>query len=249
VLDRLFSAYAQLSDPLFDDKYSADQAIIKATLLTKPGSKRLTVVFPPWHLPDWYSNRLISKLSSAKSSVLIYDFNQDILEDDILGVKSSFEFIALSVTEDVRALVKLYDFSEINLLGISLGGVALCITAEKLDNFNKVILVAPGNDLANAFWYGLRTRRLRNILADHGHQLKELQNEWSELAPENHVECLSDHPVRIILARKDKFIPYSNGKKLLDKLSSLDPNVSYITRPFGHLLTVFLYLIGPEVDN
>jgi hypothetical protein len=238
MLDELSAIKDQLHKPTFDDKYSADQAIISAEFIARPAAKILTVVFPPWHIPEWFLKRLQKKLLAQDSSVLIYYFNPQILDDDPIKVKNSFEYVALAIAEDVRELQDQKQLTQVNLLGISLGNVALAITAEKLDEFNKIYMVVPGNDLAASLWSGLRTRRLRAVLKQEGYKLDELQKEWQDLAPEAHIDRFKNHTVHIVLARHDKFIPFSYGKKLLDELSAINPKVTYTIRPFGHFMTI-----------
>jgi len=242
MLDAISAIESQLKKPEFDSKYSADQAITSVQFSEISDTSLLTVVFPAWHMPAKLTARLQQQLMRQGSSVLMYNFNPLILEDDIIKVKSSFEFIALAVAEDVSALVSHYHFKTVNLLGISVGGVALCIVAEKLPKFHSVTMLAPGNDLAAALWAGWRTRRLRNSIRARGYRLADLEKEWADLAPQNHIQTLKTHPVQIILARKDHFIPYSLGRELYKELKSVNPNTTCTTSRFGHVATILRYV-------
>lgn len=241
MLDEISAIKDQLHKPVFDDKYGADQAIVSATFVPHLNSKRLTVVFPPWHFPEWLAKKVVSKIVKSGSNVLVYQFNSGILDDDIITVKNSFEYIALAISEDVKALRALHGLHWPNLLGFSLGNVALAITTEKLERFNHVTMIVPGSELAGPFWNNWRTRRLRNVIRSEGYKLEDIQKEWIDMAPATHANKFNGHPIHIVLAKKDKFIPYSYGKRLVDELSELNPKLTFTTRPFGHLLTILSY--------
>ncbi|HEY1835635.1 MAG TPA: hypothetical protein VGG13_02325 [Candidatus Saccharimonadales bacterium] len=183
MLDAIYAAVGQLHKPVFDTKYSGDQAITRATFAEAKNSSKLTVIFPPWHVPSRFTTQLERRLVRQGSNVLVYNFNPLILERDIIKVKNSFEYIALAVSEDIATLVARKHIQTIDLLSLSLGGIALCVAAEKLPHFDSVTMVCTGNDLAAAFWAGWRTRRLRNIIKNEGYKLTDLQKEWADLAP------------------------------------------------------------------
>ena len=241
MLDVIYAAADQLHKPAFDTKYSGDQAITGATLAEAKNSSKLTVIFPPWHVPSRFIVQLERRLVRQGSNVLVYNFNPLILNGDVIKVKNSFEYIALAISEDIAALAARKRIQTMDLLGFSVGNVALCITAEKLDRFDIVTMVVPGNDLAGAFWVGWRTRRLRNVIKNEGYKLAELQKEWADLAPESHLETLKNHPVHIVLAKKDHFIPYNFGKKLYDELRKVNPETVCTTTRLGHVATILRY--------
>lgn len=241
MLDAFYALEEQVKPPEFDSSYTADQAIIGMQFVHAPHSDELTIVFPPWHTPQWFSRHIKQQLLDKRSNALIYEFNPLLLNKDIIKVKKSFEYIALHIPEDVRQIQNHQPIRAINLLGLSIGSVALCITAEKLPRFDNVTLVAPGNDLAVSMWDGWRTRRLRNSLKAEGYKLTELQREWDDLAPQAHVETLKGHTVHIVLAKQDRFIPFQYGKDLFDKLHQLNPGTTCNISPFGHIATILRY--------
>lgn len=241
MIDEISSVKDQIKAPEFDKRYKADEAIVRAELTLLPNSKHLTVVFPPWHIPEWFLKHLKKRLLAKGSGVLIYNFNPQILDDDVVKVKNSFEYIALSISTDLAELKAKGRIDQVDLLGLSLGNVALAITAEKLADFQKVLMIAPGSDLAGSLWHGWRTIRLRRTLEKEGYKLEDLKTEWDDLAPDRHVQTLRGHNLHIVLAKNDRFIPYEYGKQLLDELLAIDPKVTYSQRPFGHLATILSY--------
>jgi len=245
MLDDILVISGQLHRPIFDDKYAADQAITKATLLHNK-SKKLVVVFLPWHMPVWYENHLKTMLAALNQSVLIYHFNESIIADEPQSVISSFEFIALSIASDINELRALYNFTHIDLLGISLGNVALCITAEKLEHFNRVIMIVPGDSLASSLWAGWRTRRLRKKFERAGVTLERLQSEWAILAPSSHINAIRGHKIEIILAKRDRFIPYPLGRRLVSDFVAAHAKVVFVESPFGHAATILSYHPEPN---
>jgi len=241
MLDGFVALAGQLHRPVFDDKYTADQAIVRATLLEVHKSRKLVVVFLPWHLPEWYAQHLQVSLTLLKNNVLTYYFNSSIIEANTPTVISSYEFIALSIASDIERLRQEKHYAAVDLLGISSGNVSLGITAEKLPHFNKVIMVVPGDSLTDSLWTGWRTRRLRNAYKRQGISLLELQKEWDILAPRSHIEALKGHDIRIILAAKDHFIPHMYGKLLVNELKAAHTRVTFTDKPFGHVATILSY--------
>ena len=244
MLDALYGIEGQWHRPEFDIKYSGDQAIQSVMLNKTPDSATLTVVFPPWHTSALFSRRLLRHFSQYDSHVLIYHFNLLLLDSDTLNVKSSFEYIALSIAQDIGTLADQLVIQTVDLVGVSVGNVALCITAEKLKNFNHVTMIVPGNNLAASLWAGWRTRRLRNTIRAEGYKLVELEKEWADLAPDARLQMLRRHPVDIILARKDRFIPYRFGKQLYEEVHELNPQTTCMTTNMGHVATIWQYLRG-----
>jgi len=241
MLDDILVVSGQVHRPIFDNKYSPDQAITKASFLDKQ-TRKLVVVFLPWHVPEWYAKKLQQKLACLRQASLIYYFNESIIATNTESVVSSFEYIALSIASDVNELSHRYGYTHIDLLGISLGNVAMCITAEKLKHFNKVIMLVPGDSLADPLWFGWRTRRLRHKLQRSGTTLTRLQKQWDILAPSSHVSTLRGHGVHIILAKRDRFIPYDFGRQLVRDLLAAHASVTFTESPFGHIATILAYL-------
>ncbi|MFI5275468.1 MAG: hypothetical protein ACHQT5_01460 [Candidatus Saccharimonadales bacterium] len=243
MLDAFYAIEKQIHPPVLDTAYTSDQAIVSVDFVHVPNSDTMTIVFPPWHAPEWFTRHLKQQLVGQHSNALIYAFNPMILSQNVMSVKNSFEFIALSIAEDFKKLHAQKHFRVVNLLGLSIGSVALCITAEKLPHIDSITLVVPGNDLASSMWDGWRTRRLRNTIKTEGYKLAELQNEWDDLAPQAHIETLKSHPVHIVLAKQDHFIPYQYGRELFDALHMLNPMTTCHISPFGHIATILRYTL------
>ena len=243
MLDAFYALEKQLRPPTLDTSYAANQAIVGVDFVYVPHSDILTIVFPPWHAPDWFTRHLKQQLIGQRTNALIYAFNSALLAQNIASVKSSFEFIAHSIATDLKHILQQQPFRVINLLGLSIGNVALCFTAEKLPRFDNVTLVVPGNDLDRSVWDGWRTRRLRNRIKEEGYKLSELQQEWEDLAPQTHIETLKSHQVQIVLAKHDRYVPYQYGKELFDALHLLNPETTCLISPFGHIATILRYTI------
>jgi hypothetical protein len=241
MLDAFFALEEQVKPPEFGSSYTADQAIVGMQYIHVPHSDELTIVFPPWHAPQWFTRHIKQQLLHERTNALIYDFNPLLLSKDVLKVKNSFEYIAQHIHEDVKKVQASRPIRAINLLGLSIGNVALCFTAETLSKFDHITLVVPENDLALSIWDGWRTRRLRNILKAEGYKLAKLQQEWIDLAPLSHIQTLKNHPVKIILSKDDHLIQHRHGKELFDKLHQLNSETTCHISPFGHIATLLRY--------
>ena len=82
------------------------------------------------------------------------------------------------------------------------------------------MLIVPGYNLAEAFWMGESTQKLKNqMIKEHDITLSELKNHWREISPDYYFKNKSlNTEFSIILSKEDKVIPISNGKKLLKRL-------------------------------
>lgn len=242
MIDALLCYAGQRREPLWATSYRAEQAISGVSYRkASPQSDTLTVVFPPWHAPGWFMQRVQHRLA-RRGDVLSYNFSGDILSDESRQVKDSFEFIADTVSNDVRCLNSEKQVSLVNLLGFSLGNVALSMTAEQLDSFHAITMVVPGTDLLTGLWHGKRTQLVRAGLERKGNTYEQLKAEWSQLAPIAHIDVMRGHPLKLVLAEDDIIIPIEQGSQYVDILQAagLNPEIN-IAKNRGHVSTILHY--------
>jgi hypothetical protein len=78
-------------------------------------------------------------------------------------------------------------------------------------------------------------------LRSEGYKLSELEKEWEDLSPDAHMEILKPHPVHLVLAKHDRFIPYKFGKTFYEELSEVNPRVTCKLSNYGHIATILRY--------
>lgn len=199
-------------------------------------------------LPWWGFRRvesLSAKIVKRGYSFLGYEFPVGILSADYQATRRYFEMIRDMVVEDIRRLQAIHRFSEVNILGMSLGCVHAAMVSEVFP-FDAVTLVVPGHCLAESMWVGIRTQHLKKLFEKQGVTLERLKKEWSALAPEHNIHNLSQASVTVYLSRSDKVIPYCFGKKLVEVMrdQGLYPGVRE-NKYWGHYGTVKRFMRRP----
>ncbi|MCR4311157.1 MAG: alpha/beta hydrolase [Candidatus Taylorbacteria bacterium] len=211
-------------------------------------AKMLCVLIPPWKTTADYYRLMRKRIHSAGYSCLEYKISSSLLSPDYKYTHRAFREVIDKVRVDIEKMVREYAFKKVQVIGVSIG----CIEAAMITNHNplvtKVVLVAPGSNLAESMWYGLKTRNLRSLFEQQGIDLPFLKNEWRDLAPENNFDGFKGKEIEIYLSQCDVNIPYRFGRKLADGMISqgLKPKV-YENKFLGHYLTVLSYLWKGEI--
>ncbi len=227
----------------------SDDYIVRSKWHKKSDSDTLYVIVPPWRgSKDYFKNIRHEILEEKKASIIQYDFSSKILSEDVEGTVKYFHFVADTLSTEINSLVNEYKFKNVVILGISLGAVSASMIAGCNENIKKIILVLPGASLAESLWNGERTQNLRNSLVEKGVTLEQLKKAWQLLAPEEYVEEFKGKEVVIHLSKADKIIPYSLGKRLVDKIRNTGTEVTLIENSFlGHYLTVLKFFLFPKI--
>ncbi|MEK9194669.1 MAG: hypothetical protein AAB884_02555 [Patescibacteria group bacterium] len=210
------------------------------------GSHTLYIIIPPWRGKLDYFQRLRNKIRKEGNSFIEYQFASGILSPDIENTRDLFIKIRNKIVNEIKSLNSQYKFSEIEVIGVSLGCVEALMIANANPYVNKITLVVPGNSLASSVWYGLRTRYIKGIIEAKGTTLDVLEKEWSILAPENNIDSLRGKKINVWLSKNDKVIPYYLGARLVDRMKSmgLNPTVK-INERLGHYGTVLKFYLFP----
>ncbi len=209
---------------------------VKKHFVESPQSRVLSVALPWWGFRDVGS--LGQKIVRSGHSFLGYEFPVGILSADYQATRRYFEMIRDMVVEDIRRLQALHHFSEVNIVGVSLGCVHATMVSEEFP-FDAITLVVPGHCLAESLWYGIRTQNLRKEFQKQGVILEQLKKEWYALAPEHNVHNMNQSSITVYLSQSDKVIPYRCGKKLVEVMrqKGLNPLVRE-NKYWGHYGTV-----------
>ncbi len=212
----------------------------------KGPSRRLYVITPYWNakISDLAMRRLKKRILEAGHSCLIYQFPFGILSDNVHRTDEYFKAIQKEARDDIRDVRKKYRFSEIVVIGMSLGCVNAAMIANKNRNVDRVILVVPGDSLAESLWRGIGTVRLRKQIKKHGIDLDALEKDWKALAPMNNIEGLKGKEIEVHVSRADEIIPYRNGYHLVKDMQKrgLRPRV-FRNKDLGHYLTVSKFIL------
>ena len=120
------------------------------------------------------------------------------------------------------------------MYGQSLGGLFCMIISDKM-KIEKVKLIVPGYNLAEAFWKGESTQTLKNKMVEkYKTTLPELKKIWKEISPDYYFKNKSfNTEFNITLSKLDKLIPISNGKKLIKALKekNIKEHISWTKLP------------------
>lgn len=212
-------------------------------------SNTLKVILPPWGNSEYYITRLlINRLIKKGFSCLSYSFPQELLSANAEVTESKFNAIREKVLADIEDLKRQYGFEEIDLIGVSLGGVSACMIANNSNYFKDLFLIVPGNNLAASLWDGIRTQRLKNSFQNQLLEKPDLMKKWHNLAPANNVYNLNLKNIYVVVSKSDRIIPYDYGKKLSEELKRKYKNVTIKENCcLGHYLTVIKYFLFSDL--
>ena len=234
------------SSGVFDKKLNLED-IIKERFSYVKNSEELFIIFPPWGGRLYYNFFLRRLLIKKGFSVLEYEFPKEILSINWKLTLRYFNFIHKSVKQEVKKLKDRYKFRAVNVVGISLGCVNGCIYANKESLVKNLTLVVPGNSIAEIIWSSVGMQKIKKAFEDKNISLKQLKKYWSSLDPANNIGNLETKKISVFISRADKIVPFSSGKKLIDKLQSLQYRMSYeINDNLGHYLTALHFYISPR---
>ena len=162
-----------------------------------------------------------------------YAYSDKILCPDPIKTKESFLNLINTLVGDINTLNKKKP-RKFYMYGQSLGGLFCMIVADKVQ-IEKVKLIVPGYNLAEAFWLGKSTQEIKNaMIKRYNTTLLKLKKEWKKISPDNYFKNKSyNTEFNITLSINDVVIPISNGKKLIKLLKeeNIKTHVSWTNLP------------------
>ncbi len=209
-------------------------------------SSKLYVITPYWKatMSDIPMRILEKRILKNGHSCLAYQFPKKILSENVYLTEKYFLKIQEEVKKDINDVKKKYNFSEVIVVGISLGCVNASMVANKNEDVNKLILVVPGDSLSESLWKGIGTRKLKSQIKKHHINLEELEKDWKKLDPKNNIDGLARKEIEIYLSRADKIIPYVNGNHLIKDMKDVGLNpIVFRNEKLGHYLTPLKFII------
>jgi hypothetical protein len=208
-------------------------------------SSRLYVVVPYWYatVSSFVMRDLEKRILEAGHSCLAYQFPGKSFSDDVQMTLKNFKDIQKKAENDIKFFRKKHNFSEVVVLGISMGVVNALMIANNNPDVQKLILVVPGDSIVKVLWNGIGAIEIKERITSRGIHMEDLEKEWKELEPRNNVSGLTDKDIEIHLSRSDDVIPYKNGRELLSvmKKIGLKPKV-FENKDLGHYLTIFNFI-------
>jgi hypothetical protein len=207
--------------------------------------KRLNVLFLPWHAGVKPYSWLIQRLVGKNQAVVVYFFADEILSASAASVRDFYKQIEKEIPIRLSKIRGTYKYSQVRLIGISLGNVALGVVANVWHDFDSVIQVCTASSLAKSVWEGDRTVDIRHILETNNYSLGNIESSWKDVEPINNIEVFSNKPMTIVVSKTDTSIPshlqwnYVNDARAI----GLRPKVK--TSRLGHYGTIIKFcLIG-----
>ena len=197
-----------------------------------------------------YASRLKTKIKKKNASFLDFRLSADILSSDTEQTLNRFYFLKQQIIDQIKLLKQQHKISRIHLVGISMGCVTALMIANHGSFINKVILVVPGNCLAESMWKGIRTQHLKEIIESNGISLKDLKQKWNSLAPENNLDEMNHKEIIVYISQTDRVIPGELGERLVNRMykENLAPFV-HKNKYLGHYGTIARFYIFPNLGT
>ncbi|MCD4759477.1 alpha/beta hydrolase [archaeon] len=211
-----------------------------------PGSNKVYIIFPGWRSGLKHSQILRNTLTKRGQSCLEYEFHPDILTSDPQQTLDCFEQIKKDGLQEIENLKQIYNFKNIQVIGMSLGGMHAYMVSNHNPNIDKLTLVCTGYSLAESLWDGIATQHLRKNMEKQGITLDQLETLWGKIHPYNNIDGLTGKKIQVFLSKADKLIRYSGGKKIVNAMKELglDPQVEE-NRFLGHYITIWMKYNSP----
>ncbi len=213
-----------------------------------PGSNTLCVLIPPWKAESDYYKPVRKRIREAGYSCLEYQIASSLISPDHEYTSTSFKQVRDDIRAGIDKIVEQHGFKRVQVIGVSIGCIGAVMVADHNPHVTKLVLVAPGSNLAEPMWYGLKTQNVRKIFEKNGVTLDFLKEAWRDLAPEHNFSGLTGKEIEIYISKYDVNIPYRFGRKLADGMiaQGLKP-VVHENRYLGHYLTVLKYLFRGKI--
>lgn len=244
MIDALYVRIGLRNEKQLDPKYEPKNAI-KNIIWDNPEGEKLAVIFPGWHNnPTRFPiKRLIRRLTKRGWAVLAYNFHDQILvpEEDI--VVDSFRYITRQVSDYLEVIHRSGKYSQIHLIGISLGTVPWAMVADRFTKFTGATIIVGGDDLAIDMWQGIRTQHYRKALQKLHVTMRRLDDDWDAIAPVNHLRHFKGKPVKVFMSRTDRIIRSDYQKKLVDRLGENGASVNVKDTRFGHAMSIVWFCL------
>jgi len=221
---------------------------LTSTFYYEPDCRGLCVLIPPWKVDSDSFKVVRKRVREAGYSCLEYKIESSLLSPDHEYTKKAFMEVINTVTADIKRMVERHGFKKVQVIGISIGSLEAMMIANHNPFVTRLVLVAPGDNLAESMWYGLKTQNIRKLYEEQGVTLPFLKDVWRGLSPESDFAGLKGKEIEVYISKADVNVPYRFGRRLVDQMTAHGLNPVVIENRFlGHYLTVVKYLMYPMI--
>lgn len=208
--------------------------------------KKIIILIPYWssYGTKEYAFNRIKKFIPKEIGYIYYYFSRDLINDNPHLTKRYFDKFLSQLYEDINIFEK--DNKEVNIYAQSLGGLFAMIIADRI-KIKRIMLICPGDNLAESFWGGLATKDIKEKMEKNGMTLNLLKDVWKKISPDFYFKkkALSTN-FCIKLSTRDNLIPYKNGRNLIDLLKKKKVNFTLCETFLSHPLILLKECIFPK---
>jgi esterase/lipase len=206
--------------------------------------KKIIILLPGWDSPNYIFNRIKKEIPKTYGYIY-YQYSKEILNSDPFKTRDNFYKVIESIEKDIKKLKKKKP-RDFYIYAQSLGTDFAVIVADKI-KIKKIALILPGDNLAESFWKGIKTRPLKKIMEKNGINLKKLKKEWMQISPDAFFKKNGTKPeYYVIVSNKDHIIPYKNEKNLIKLMKEREIKVHTKISHIRHIPTIIMESIFPK---
>ena len=208
-------------------------------------SKKELVIFVSPGFKEPFSFLLKRRVLKKNKSFLEYYFTTRIVSSDYKLTKEYFERAKIRITKDIHRIS--HRFKKVTLIGMSLSCANALMIADNNKEIDKLILVIPGNCIAEGVWKSVRTKKIKKEFEEQGINLRKLKEYWKDLNTKNNANNLRVKEIIIYLSKADESIPYENGMRLVNDLKSKGLKIKLRENErLGHYLTAMHFYLNSK---
>lgn len=218
------------------DNFQPENSITSASYLDAPSAHELSVIIPPWHANQRLLSRAAERQKRVGRSVLLYQFDNNILSADADRTLECFDYIAGRISADVERV----GHQTIHWTAASLGTSVLMNTVGSKDlPASTLTFTAPEGNLAKALWTGLRTQPLRAQFERRGIDLETLDELWKNLSPTYQAQNIIGANVDMVVSLADQVIKPETAFEFAEALQANGNTVNlHVNKYLGHYGTI-----------
>jgi len=194
-------------------------------------NKHIVFHLTGWSNQQWMYWAFAKILNLFRMDCVVYTYGSDILTPNVDATYKNFHTVKDDVLERI-ATYKKNGYTKISLFGTSIGNNIAFLVANNSKDVHNMIVNITGADLARTVWtWDIAVIGFKQQLLDQKMTLAELKKEWSALSPINNSDNLSQE-LLLYTSQNDEIIPYSQQKKLQEKLQKNIRGLKIFTNTF-----------------